>query len=154
MIFDFSKKKSEQPDKIKGSPTQKRRLREGEYTRYRDCQISFRATAEEKELAMRRFRESNFSSFQAYAMNALVHPMPDDKIIGEYAALETALDRLYIQLQGMANNINQMARKANSEDVLPELEQLCNATAALRGEVDDAWQSIRFQLHELQAMRR
>lgn len=158
MIFDFTKKKEEQPGRKTAAaaqnPGKKRRMREGEYPRYRDCQIAFRVTKEEKEMAVKRFRESRFDKFQNYAIDALIHPMPDDETIKDYAILEEQLDKLYVQLRGMATNINQMAKKANSDGTLPELEQLDNVVLALRGEVDEAWQSIRYQLHGLQVMQR
>lgn len=146
----FQKKKptAEKPEK-------KRRLKEGEYARYRKYPVTVRMTQEEKARMEECFAESGFRKKQNYVIQALCQkPMATDREISDLEEVLKRLDALYDQLRRIGTNLNQIAVRMHADKIVPEMREIQSITAGLRKEVDEQWQSIKSQLQKLQATQR
>ena len=114
--------------------------------RKRDKAITIRMTEEEYAL-LRSKLEQTGASQQAFVINAITGAaiIPSDQIamLKEISATFASLEQ---QLRGMATNINQMARIANSRNYAPGirvLEKISREIAGYRKDSEEIWQSIR-----------
>ncbi len=139
------------------SPVQsrKRRLKEGEYARYRRYPVTVRMTQEEKRRMEECFAESGFRKKQSYMIQALCQKsMATDKDISDLEDVLKRLDALYDQLRRIGIKINQISVRMHADNIMPTAEELMPIAAGLRREVDEQWQSIKSQLQKLQATQR
>lgn len=136
-------------------PGKKRRLKEGEYARYRKYPVTVRMTQEEKARMEECFAESGFRKKQNYIIQALCQkPMATDKEISDLEAVLKRLDALYDQLRRIGTNINQITVRMHADKIVPEMREIKGITTELRKEVDEQWRSIKSQLQKLQATQR
>ena len=123
--------------------------------RYRHHAVTFRMTNAEKELFEKAFSASGFDSKQNYIISTVCEKdMVPDRYIYLYFKILTFLEDLYRQLKGIGINVNQMAYKLNSKGIPPALIELEATNTALKGDVSYLWESIRYNLRELQRTQR
>ena len=103
-------------------------------------------TEEEYALLCRRLEQTGVSQ-QAFVISAItgaaVIPSDQTAVLKEISATFAALEQ---QLRGIATNINQMARIANSRNYAPgirELERISRQIKGYRKDSEEIWQSIR-----------
>lgn len=114
--------------------------------RKRNKAITIRMTEEEYALLCRRLEQAGVSQ-QAYVINAITGAtiIPSEQIAA-LKEISSTFATLEQQLRGMATNINQMARIANSRNYAPgsrELEKISRQIRAYRKDSEEVWQSIR-----------
>lgn len=114
--------------------------------RRRNKAITIRLTEEEYALLCSKLKQTGVSQ-QAYIISAIkdVSVIPSDQlaVMKEISATFASLEQ---QLRGMATNINQMARIANSRNYAPGirvLEKISREIAGYRKDSEEIWQSIR-----------
>ena len=114
--------------------------------RRRNKAITIRLTEEEYALLCSKLKQTGVSQ-QAYIISAIkdVSVIPSDQlaVMKEISATFSSLEQ---QLRGMATNINQMARIANSRNYAPGirvLEKISREIAGYRKDSEEIWQSIR-----------
>ena len=123
--------------------------------RKRNRAVTVRMNDREYDRLQKKVSESGLSQ-QAYIIGAVCNAKITSS--DEVAALKD-VSRLFAdherQVRGMATNINQMAKVANSQGSVAgqeELERLSGQISALRKESEDLWQSIRSSITGLQHM--
>ena len=114
--------------------------------RKRNKAITIRMTEEEYALLCSKLKQTGVSQ-QAYIISAIknVSVIPSDQL-AVMKEISTTFASLEQQLRGMATNINQMARIANSRNYAPGmrvLEKLSREIAGYRKDSEEIWQSIR-----------
>ena len=116
------------------------------HMRRRNKAITIRLTEEEYALLCSKLKQTGVSQ-QAYIISAIkdVSVIPSDQlaVMKEISATFASLEQ---QLRGMATNINQMARIANSRNYAPGirvLEKISREIAGYRKDSEEIWQSIR-----------
>ncbi len=114
--------------------------------RKRNKAITVRMTEQENAVLQKRIAESGRTQ-QAYiinsALNAQISSAEEISTLKEVSASFADLVR---QLRGIATNINQMTRIANSVGIIPssrELSKISDQIAEYRKESENEWQSIR-----------
>ena len=114
--------------------------------RRRNKAITIRLTEEEYALLCSKLKQTGVSQ-QAYIISAIkdVSVIPSDQlaVMKEISATFASLEQ---QLRGMATNINQMTRIANSRNYAPGirvLEKISREIAGYRKDSEEIWQSIR-----------
>ena len=84
---------------------------------------------------------------QAYVINAVNNAsIPTSEQLSLLKDISSTLADQARQLRGLATNVNQMARAANSLGVVPSGKELADISSHLsryRKECDEIWQSIR-----------
>ena len=93
---------------------------------------------------------------QAYIISAIkdVSVIPSDQL-AVMKEISTTFASLEQQLRGMATNINQMARIANSRNYAPGirvLEKISREIEGYRKDSEEIWQSIRSLIAQQKAM--
>lgn len=123
--------------------------------RKRNKAITIRMTEEEYALLCSKLKQTGVSQ-QAYIISAIknVSVIPSDQlaVMKEISATFASLEQ---QLRGMATNINQMARIANSRNYAPGirvLEKISREIAGYRKDSEEIWQSIRSLIAQQKAM--
>ena len=123
--------------------------------RKRNRAVTVRMNDREYDRLQKKVSESGLSQ-QAYIIGAVCNAKITSS--DEVAALKD-VSRLFAdherQVRGMATNINQMAKVANSQGSVAaqeELERISGQVSALRKESEDLWQSIRSSITGLQHM--
>ena len=123
--------------------------------RRRNKAITIRLTEEEYALLCSKLKQTGVSQ-QAYIISAIkdVSVIPSDQlaVMKEISATFASLEQ---QLRGMATNINQMARIANSRNYAPGirvLEKISREIAGYRKDSEEIWQSIRSLIAQQKAM--
>ena len=123
--------------------------------RRRNKAITIRLTEEEYALLCSKLKQTGVSQ-QAYIISAIkdVSVIPSDQlaVMKEISATFASLEQ---QLRGMATNINQMARIANSRNYAPGirvLEKISREIAGYRKDSEEIWQSIRSSIAQQRAM--
>ena len=114
--------------------------------RKRKKAITIRMTDEEYALLCSKLEQTGLSQ-QAFVNSAIAGAsiIPSDQIamLKEIRATFSSLEQ---QLRGMASNINQMARIANSRNYAPGirvLEKISREISGYRKDSEKIWQSIR-----------
>lgn len=114
--------------------------------RKRNHAVTIRMTEKEYAAMQKRIKESGRTQ-QAYiinsALNAQISSAEEISTLKEVSASFADLVR---QLRGIATNINQMTRIANSVGIIPssrELSKISDQIAEYRKESENEWQSIR-----------
>ena len=125
--------------------------------RKRNKAITIRMTEEEYALLCSKLKQTGVSQ-QAYIISAIknVSVIPSDQlaVMKEISATFSSLEQ---QLRGMATNINQMARIANSRNYAPGmrvLEKLSREIKGYRKDSEEIWQSIRSLIAQQKATGR
>ena len=125
--------------------------------RRRNKAITIRLTEEEYALLCSKLKQTGVSQ-QAYIISAIndVSVIPSDQlaVMKEISATFASLEQ---QLRGMATNINQMARIANSRNYAPGirvLEKISREIAGYRKDSEEIWQSIRSLIAQQKATGR
>ena len=125
--------------------------------RKRNKAITIRMTEEEYALLCSKLKQTGVSQ-QAYIISAIknVSVIPSDQlaVMKEISATFASLEQ---QLRGMATNINQMARIANSRNYAPGirvLEKISREIAGYRKDSEEIWQSIRSLIAQQKATGR
>ena len=125
--------------------------------RRRNKAITIRLTEEEYALLCSKHKQTGVSQ-QAYIISAIknVSVIPSDQlaVMKEISATFSSLEQ---QLRGMATNINQMARIANSRNYAPGirvLEKISREIAGYRKDSEEIWQSIRSLIAQQKATGR
>ncbi len=125
--------------------------------RKRDKAITIRMTEEEYALLCSKLKQTGVSQ-QAYIISAIknVSVIPSDQlaVMKEISATFASLEQ---QLRGMATNINQMARIANSRNYAPGmrvLEKISREIEGYRKDSEEIWQSIRSLIAQQKATGR
>lgn len=128
--------------KIHQQPIQERII----IMRKRNHAVTIRMTEKEYAAMQKRIKESGRTQ-QAYiinsALNAQISSAEEISTLKEVSASFADLVR---QLRGIATNINQMTRIANSVGIIPssrELSKISDQIAEYRKESENEWQSIR-----------
>ena len=123
--------------------------------RRRNKAITIRLTEEEYALLCSKLKQTGVSQ-QAYIISAIkdVSVIPSDQlaVMKEISATFASLEQ---QLRGMATNINQMARIANSRNYahgIRVLEKISREIAGYRKDSEEIWQSIRSLIAQQKAM--
>ena len=114
--------------------------------RKRNHAVTILMTEKEYAAMQKRIKESGRTQ-QAYiinsALNAQISSAEEISTLKEVSASFADLVR---QLRGIATNINQMTRIANSVGIIPssrELSKISDQIAEYRKESENEWQSIR-----------
>ena len=114
--------------------------------RKRDKAVTIRLSKTEYEALMAKLSETGLSQ-QSYIISAICGARPvTPEATKELQAIGKIYADLLLQLRGMATNINQMARIANTTGDLPvirKLETLAFETERFRKESEKQWRSIR-----------
>ena len=125
--------------------------------RRRNKAITIRLTEEEYALLCSKLKQAGVSQ-QAYIISAIknVSVIPSDQlaVMKEISATFSSLEQ---QLRGMATNINQMARIANSRNYAPGmrvLEKISREIEGYRKDSEEIWQSIRSLIAQQKATGR
>lgn len=125
--------------------------------RKRNKAITIRLTEEEYALLCSKLKQTGVSQ-QAYIISAIkdVSVIPSDQlaVMKEISATFASLEQ---QLRGMATNINQMARIANSRNYAPGMRVLEKTSREIEGyrkDSEEIWQSIRLLTAQQRAMGR
>jgi len=123
--------------------------------RRRNKAITIRLTEEEYALLCSKLKQTGVSQ-QAYIISAIkdVSVIPSDQL-AVMKEISTTFASLEQQLRGMATNINQMARIANSRNYAPGirvLEKISREIAGYRKDSEEIWQSIRSLIAQQKAM--
>ena len=123
--------------------------------RRRNKAITIRLTEEEYALLCSKLKQTGVSQ-QAYIISAIkdVSVIPSDQL-AVMKEISTTFASLEQQLRGMATNINQMARIANSRNYAPGirvLEKISREIAGYRKDSEEIWQSIRSSIAQQRAM--
>jgi uncharacterized protein (DUF1778 family) len=114
--------------------------------RKRKKAITIRMTDEEYALLCSKLEQTGLSQ-QAFVISAVtgaaIIPSEQIAVLKESSSTFASLEQ---QLRGMATNINQMARIANSRNFAPgvrALEKISREISEYRKESEEIWQSIR-----------
>ena len=125
--------------------------------RRRNKAITIRLTEEEYALLCSKHKQTGVSQ-QAYIISAIkdVSVIPSDQlaVMKEISATFASLEQ---QLRGIATNINQMARIANSRNYAPGIrvvEKISREIAGYRKDSEEIWQSIRSLIAQQKATGR
>ena len=123
--------------------------------RRRNKAITIRLTEEEYALLCSKHKQTGVSQ-QAYIISAIknVSVIPSDQL-AVMKEISTTFASLEQQLRGMATNINQMARIANSRNYAPGIrvvEKISREIAGYRKDSEEIWQSIRSLIAQQKAM--
>ncbi len=114
--------------------------------RKRDKAVTIRLSKTEYEALMVKLTETGLSQ-QTYIISAICDARPiTPEAVKELQKIAKFYADLLLQLRGMATNINQMARIANTTGDLPvirKLEILAFETEQFRRESEQQWRSIR-----------
>ena len=123
--------------------------------RKRNRAVTVRMSDREYDRLQKKVSESGLSQ-QAYIIgavcNAKITSSDEVTVLKDVSRLFADHER---QVRGMATNINQMAKVANSQGSVAseaELERLSDQIRDLRKESEDIWQSIRSSITGLQHM--
>ena len=123
--------------------------------RRRNKAVTVRMNETEYADFQNKVEESGLSQ-QAYIISAIkdVSVIPSDQlaVMKEISATFASLEQ---QQRGMATNINQMARIANSRNYAPGirvLEKISREIAGYRKDSEEIWQSIRSLIAQQKAM--
>lgn len=84
--------------------------------RTRPKQMKFRVTEKEKEMILENTKKLGFKSFDKYARKMLL----DGYVINLKSADDETLDHLMAEVSRIGNNINQIARRVNSNQNIYE----------------------------------
>ena len=114
--------------------------------RKRNKAITIRMTEEEYDMLCRKLAQTGVSQ-QAFVISAITGAViiPSDQI-AILKEISTTFAFLEQQLRGMATNINQMVRIANSRNFAPGirvLEKISREISGYRKDSEKIWQSIR-----------
>ena len=114
--------------------------------RKRNKAITIRMTEQEYAALQKRVAESGRTQ-QSYIINAaLTARISSAEEISTLKEVSASFADLVRQLRGIATNINQMTRIANSVGIIPssrELSKISDQIAEYRKESENEWQSIR-----------
>ena len=114
--------------------------------RKRDKAVTIRLSRSEYEVLMTKLAETGLSQ-QTYIISAICGARPvTPEAVKVLQKIAMVYADLLLQLRGMATNINQMARIANTTGDLPfirKLETLAFETERFRRESEQQWRSIR-----------
>ena len=153
--LNFDEENEDEFELIYFQPKKKARLKEGEYTRYRNHPVTVRMTQEEKQRMEECFAESGFQKKQNYAIHALCQkPMATDEAVLDMKEILEKLDGLYDQLRKIGVDINQIAAHTYTEGDITIIEGLARIVAVFRKEVDAQWRSSKSLLQRLQDTQR
>ena len=122
--------------------------------RKRNKAITIRMTEEEYAMLCSKLAQTGVSQ-QAFVINAItgiaIIPSEQTAVLKEISSTFASLEQ---QLRGMATNINQMARIANSRNFAPgtrELEKISQQISRYRKDSEEIWQSIRSSIAQQRA---
>ena len=120
--------------------------------RRRNKAITIRMSEAEYDDLQNKVKESGLSQ-QAYIISAVhgstIASAEEIDALKEFSRIFADQDR---QMRGMATNVNQMARVANGQGLLPtanKLEEISDQIFDYRKEHDKAWLSIRSSISPL-----
>ena len=120
--------------------------------RRRNKAITIRMSEAEYDNLQNKVKESGLSQ-QAYVINAIhgstITSAEEIDALKEFSRIFADQDR---QMRGMATNVNQMARVANGQGLLPtatKLDEISDQIFDYRKEHDKAWLSIRSSISPL-----
>lgn len=120
--------------------------------RRRNKAITIRMSEAEYDDLQNKVKESGLSQ-QAYVINAIhgstITSAEEIDALKEFSRIFADQDR---QMRGMATNVNQMARVANGQGLLPtatKLDEISDQIFDYRKEHDKAWLSIRSSISPL-----
>ena len=123
--------------------------------RKRNKAITIRMTDEEYALLCSKLEQTGVSQ-QAFVIGAIkgaaIIPSDQTAVLKEISSTFASLEQ---QLRGMATNINQMARIANSRNYAPGirvLEKISWEIKRYRKDSEEIWQSIRSSIAQQRAM--
>ena len=123
--------------------------------RKRNKAVTIRMTEEEYDLLCSKLEQTGVSQ-QSFVISAItgaaVIPSEQTAVLKEISFTFASLEQ---QLRGMATNINQMARIANSRNYAPGirvLEKLSREISGYRKDSEEIWQSIRSSIAQQRAM--
>lgn len=150
--LNFDEEDEDEFELICFHPKKETRLKEGEYSRYRNHPVTVRMTQEEKQRMEECFAESGFKKKQNYVIHALCQkPMATDEAVLDMKEILERLDKLYEQLRSMSIKTNQIAMCESNTSASEELAQI---VIEFRKEVDAQWRSSKSLLQRLQATQR
>lgn len=122
--------------------------------RKRNKAVTIRMTEEEYDLLCSKLEQTGVSQ-QSFVISAItgaaVIPSEQTAVLKEISFTFASLEQ---QLRGMATNINQMARIANSRNYAPGirmLEKLSREIREYRKDSEEIWQSIRSSIAQQRA---
>ena len=120
--------------------------------RRRNKAVTIRMSEAEYDDLQNKVKESGLSQ-QAYVINAIhgstIPSAEEIDALKEFSRIFADQDR---QMRGMATNVNQMARVANGQGLLPtatKLDEISDQIFDYRKEHDKAWLSIRSSISPL-----
>lgn len=120
--------------------------------RRRNKAVTIRMSEAEYDDLQNKVKESGLSQ-QAYVINAIhgstITSAEEIDALKEFSRIFADQDR---QMRGMATNVNQMARVANGQGLLPtatKLDEISDQIFDYRKEHDKAWLSIRSSISPL-----
>ena len=124
----------------------------GKTKRRRNKAVTIRMSEAEYDDLQNKVKESGLSQ-QAYVINAIhgstITSAEEIDALKEFSRIFADQDR---QMRGMATNVNQMARVANGQGLLPtatKLDEISDQIFDYRKEHDKAWLSIRSSISPL-----
>ena len=114
--------------------------------RKRNHAVTIRMTEKEYAAMQKRIKESGRTQ-QSYIINSALNArITSSEEIATLKVISVTFGDLVKLLRGIATNINQMTRIANSVGIIPssrELSKISDQIAEYRKESENEWQSIR-----------
>lgn len=119
-------------DKNATDTTEKKKYDREQY-RKRTVSVRFRMTPEEKEKLDAAYKASGAKNLQEYLLaSALNGPIIPKSHIQQYQAILERENEILKQVHGMANNVNQLAKYANTKKEAGDLSDLKNIVDEMR----------------------
>lgn len=121
--------------------------------RKRRYDVRIRMNREEKETFQKKLEEAGNLTMESYGLDALLNcKVTSQDEIDNLVEINKQFSKMNQNLSLIGNNINQIARKVNSENAVTrdELENLSKEISKYKeSEVQELWQSIRLYLAEI-----
>ncbi|MDY3769056.1 MAG: plasmid mobilization relaxosome protein MobC [Sphaerochaetaceae bacterium] len=121
--------------------------------RKRRYDVRIRMNKEEKETFQKKLEEAGNLTMESYGLDALLNcKVTSQDEIDNLVEINKQFSKMNQNLSLIGNNINQIARKVNSENAVTqdELENLSKEISKYKeSEVQELWQSIRLYLAEI-----
>lgn len=126
--------------------------------RKRIYDVRIRMSKEEKEAFQKKLDEAGNPTMESYGLDALLNcKVTSQDEIDNLVEINKQFSKMNQNLSLIGNNINQIARKVNSENAVTqeEFENLSKEVSKYKeSEVQELWQSIRLYLAKIKQHHR
>lgn len=121
--------------------------------RKRNNTVHIQMNDNELDMLKNRIKESNKSSIQSYALDALLNgEITDGRLIEELTNTNKLISDIDRIEKGIGNNVNQIAKKINTYDIVlqDDLDIIKLEINKSKKERTELWQLIRLYLQKLE----